>query len=102
MEKIVFPHEHSILGYEITSDDPNNKRVWPIIKLIAKDQARFGELAKILPLVGSWDNYPDDFKNCKDIVSNLESLIESVKKELDWVTENVTEVIKNKFSSSQD
>ena len=102
MEKIVFPHEHSILGYEITSNDPNDKGAWPIIKIVARDQKRDGELATILPLVLSLDEYPDNFRNCEDIVSNLESLIELVKKELDWVTEDVTEVIKNKFSSSQD
>lgn len=102
MEKIVFPHEDSILGYEIISNDPNGKGEWPTIKLVAKDQSRFGELATILPLVASLDEYPDNFQNCDDIVSNLESLTEILKKEVDWIRQNVTKEVKIYFSSTQD
>lgn len=102
MEKIVFPHENSILGYEITSKNPYDNEASPIIKLVARDQKRDGELATILPLVGSLDEYPINFQNCDDIVSNLDELTEIFKKEVDWVRQNVTKEIKIYFSSTQD
>lgn len=102
MNKIIFPHEHSFFGLEVISNDSNCKGTWPIIKLVAKDQRSPGDLATILPLVLPLDQYPEPFRNCHDIVSNSESLIEGITEELNWVPEEIREIIKNKFSSSQD